>query len=222
MEKISLTTKDNKSISGNFFPAENARGWVIYLHMMPSTKESWNKLAERLASDGYAGLAIDLRGHGESEGGPEGYKYFSDAEHQASINDVEAACDFLVKSGAQIGRIHLIGASIGANLAIEFLAKHEEIPSAVLLSAGTNYRGISALRAAEKLKSGQKVLFLTSRDDLGADGSNPKQNEMVINFLPGGVKSEKVVYNAAGHGTNIFQTKEDPDPEELIVSFIER
>ena len=222
MEKISLTTKDNKSISGNFFPAENARGWVIYLHMMPSAKESWNRLAERLASDGYAGLAIDLRGHGESAGGPEGYKYFSDAEHQASINDVEAAFDFLIMNGAKTGGIHLIGASIGANLAIEFLAKHEEIPSAVLLSAGTNYRGVSSLRAAEKLKSGQKVLFLTSRDDLGADGSNPKQNETIISSLPGGVKAEKVIYNAAGHGTNIFRTKEDPDPEELIVSFIER
>ncbi|MDE2102780.1 MAG: alpha/beta fold hydrolase [Patescibacteria group bacterium] len=222
MEKISLTTKDNKSISGNFFPAENARGWVIYLHMMPSAKESWNRIAGRLARDGYSGLAIDLRGHGESEGGPNGYKYFSDAEHQASINDVEAAFDFLLSKGARAGHIRLIGASIGANLAIEFFSKHKEFPSAVFLSAGTNYRGVSALRAAENLSPGQSALFLTSRDDLGADGSNPEQNEAIISSLPSGVKAEKVIYNSAGHGTNILQTKEDPDPEELIVSFIER
>ena len=118
MELLHLTTSDNIKLAGNYFPVSPSKqlsrnGWVVFLHMMPATKESWTILASQLQQEGYAGLAIDLRGHGISDGGPKGYTQFSDAEHQDSVRDVDAAIDFLTGLGARPEQIIFIGASIG-------------------------------------------------------------------------------------------------------------
>ena len=169
---MELTTKDNKRIAADYYPAEDPRGWVVYLHMMPATKESWRSLASYLAKNGYEGIAIDLRGHGASDGGPDGYEEFSDAEHQASIKDLEAALTYLEGVGASPKRVALIGASIGANLALKWLAEHGEYTCATLLSAGLNYRGIRAEPLARELRRGQRVLLVAGRDDDRASGKD--------------------------------------------------
>lgn len=117
-----LKTIDNKKIAANLYKVENPKGWLILIHMMPAAKESWKKFAEEMRESGYESLAIDLRGHGESEGGPDGYQKFSDEEHQNGIYDLEAAWEFLKSAGAKPEKTALIGASIGANLALEFIA----------------------------------------------------------------------------------------------------
>src|SRR3989344_4533312 len=99
-EKINLTASDGKKISADFYPAKNPKGWLLLTHMMPATKESWGNFAKSMQESGYSNLAIDLRGHGESEGGPDGYQKFSDAEHQAGIRDLEVGWDFLKSRGA--------------------------------------------------------------------------------------------------------------------------
>ena len=63
-------------------------------------------------------LAIDLRGHGESGGG----------EVAESFLDVQAALAWLKKeTGLPLGQTIVIGASIGANLAIQAAAAHADI-----------------------------------------------------------------------------------------------
>src|SRR3989344_586201 len=119
MRKIFLTTKDGVKIAANLYPAESPAGWVVFSHMMPAVKESWNDLAENFQSAGYESVAVDLRGHGESVSGgltlELNYRNFSDAEHQKSILDLEAAADFLIKERkAEAGKISFVGASSGA------------------------------------------------------------------------------------------------------------
>src|SRR3989338_5627500 len=94
MERVSLKTSDNVDIVGDYYASQRWRG-ILLLHMMPADRQSWSGLAIELSKAGVDVLAIDLRGHGESAGGPEGYLDFSDDEHQQSILDVEAAVDFL-------------------------------------------------------------------------------------------------------------------------------
>lgn len=213
--KIFLTTKDGIKIAADLYPAEHPVGWLVLTHMMPATKESWKNLAAELQKAGYEGLAIDLRGHGESEGGPNGFTKFSDAEHQKSILDLEAAIDYLIKSRkATSDKIVFIGASIGANLSLQYISERPESKTAVLLSAGLNYRGIATEPLAKKLKAGQKIFFASVRDDNGNAGENQK----LYDLIPVGVKKEIKIYETGGHGTDIL--KNHPELENLIIEFL--
>ncbi|MDO8303438.1 MAG: alpha/beta fold hydrolase, partial [Sedimentisphaerales bacterium] len=137
-----LITSDKVKIACDYYPAPRVAGYLVLVHMMPATKESWKELAEQAAAVGFASIAIDLRGHGRSQSGPNGHEAFADEEHQQSIKDIEAATEFLKTQGAAPEDIILIGASIGANLCLWYLAEHPEFKKAVLLSAGESYRGI--------------------------------------------------------------------------------
>ena len=129
--------------------------------MMPANKSSWRVFAPKLSERGLHVLAIDLRGHGSSGGGPDGYLQFTDQEHEESVLDIAVAVDFLIQKGVDKDKIILIGASIGANLAIAYMALHREIKSGVLLSAGTKYRGVDALHAIKSIIPPQRLFFAT-------------------------------------------------------------
>ncbi len=199
-----LQAKDGTKIAYDLYPAENPAGYLVLLHMMPATKESWRELAESAAREGFSSIAIDLRGHGESDGGPEGYKEFSDSDHQKSILDVEAAVEFLKNQGAAPKKIIFIGASIGANLALWYLADHPEIEKAVLLSVGEDYRGIKTPPLIQRLGAGQNILMFASRDDVRKDGDNASSNERLAAMVPAGVAKRLVVYDSGGHGTDFL------------------
>ena len=234
MRKIFLTTKDRVKIAANLYPAESPKGWIVFSHMMPATKESWIDLAERLQSGGYDSVAIDLRGHGESvlmkvDGSdlPKlNYRNFSDMEHQKSIFDLEAVADFLIKEQkAKPGKIFFVGASIGANLSLRYISEHPEFKTAVLLSPGLDYRGIKTEMMVKKLsagggsasggKAGQKVFFVSAKDD----GGNAKENQKLYDLTPPGVEKQIKIYETGGHGTDILKTQ--PNLAKEIKDFID-
>lgn len=218
--KLTLTTSDNVKIAAKLFKAESEKGWLILAHMMPVTKESWNDFAKEMQSFGYTSLAIDLRGHGESEGGPNGYTKFSDAEHQASILDLEAAWNYLKFQGANPKNTYLIGASIGANLALRFLTQHPDFAGGVLLSAG-NYKGIDSAQLVKKIDPEQKIIFAASRQDERAGGNNAEQNEEYYNLANQVKNRHLILFDGAGHGTDLFALKKELDLIAPIKKFLD-
>lgn len=219
MQKVFFKTSDNIQITSNYLPIDrtkfgNPLGWIIFVHMMPATKESWAKLALKFQDLGYESLAIDLRGHGESQGGPNGFKTFSDIDHQKSNLDVEAAVGYLKTKGAKPEKIAFIGASIGANLALQYISNHPEFKISVLLSPGLDYRGIKTEQAAKELQSDQKVFLIGSKDD----NSNYAEIKQIFNDLSGGVKKEMQIFDTGGHGTDILNNH--PELKEVIVNFM--
>ena len=224
MRKFFLTAKDGVKIAANLYPAESPRGWIVFSHMMPAAKESWNDLAEWFCGAGYENVAIDLRGHGESMSGGLtrrlNYQKFSDAEHQKSILDLEAAVDFLIKERkAAADKISFIGASIGANLSLQYISEHQEFKTTVLLSPGLNYRGIKTELLARNLKAGQKVFFISSRDDRNTE-NNAEENQKLYDLIPAGAEKKIQIYETGGHGTGILKTQ--PELANLIKDFISR
>ncbi len=213
-QSVRLTTQDGISLAGTYVNAEHPRGWVVLIHMMPSTKESFAPLAAALAGAGYASLAIDLRGHGASEGGPDGYKTFTDQDHQRSVLDIDAAVAYARTRGAQDPRIVLIGASIGANISLQYLATHPALPAAVLLSPGLEYRGISAKEYVVMIQKGRGVFIVSSQDD----GYNAQEAAELWGLIPEGVIKQKEIYVRAGHGTAMFE--KEPSLIGLIIQFI--
>lgn len=151
MAKVNFQTADGVTIVGDFYPAADdaSKEALLLLHMMPATKESWQKFAQKASQAGWNVLAIDLRGHGEStkqNGRLLDYRRFDDTEHQTSLEDIEAASH--------------CRRSIGANLAFWYQNENREIIKTVLLSAGFDYRGIETKPLTEKLSNPKEVQTL--------------------------------------------------------------
>lgn len=204
-EKVTFTTSDGVEIVGDYVPADSSRT-VILLHMMPATRGAWRPFVKKLNDAGLSTLAIDLRGHGDSIKKTTGeilnYKQFSDADHQASIYDVEAAASWLLREyGVGEEEIAFVGASIGANLSLQYLAEHKNVPVAVLLSPGLNYKGIDTQAAIVKVQPTQSIFFVGAQDDAYAS--------LTIQYLIKETEAQKEVknYDGGGHGTNLFDSQ---------------
>ncbi len=203
-EKIKYTTLDGVEIVGEWQTAPTVLGAVILLHMMPADRTSWKDLQIELSKKSLASLAIDLRGHGESNRAADGsvldYRKFNDEEHQLKILDLIGAIAWIKNRGIDLDRIALCGASLGANLAVKMLIDEPRIAGAVLLSPGANYHGFKPLSDAPYLQTDQKLFIVSSEDDRESFASSrqlfeasPIQDKI---FVP---------YQNAGHGTEICQ-----------------
>ncbi|OGL78975.1 hypothetical protein A3F28_01600 [Candidatus Uhrbacteria bacterium RIFCSPHIGHO2_12_FULL_57_11] len=203
-EKINITTEDGVQIVGLWEDAgATESGAVLLLHMMPATKESYADFQSKLKAAGISSLAIDFRGHGESVRTADGrnldYKKFSDAEQQAKIKDLEAARSWLLEKGVEPSRLAVVGASIGANLALESLASHPEIPAGVILSPGLNYRGITTMPLVRALARDQNLYLVASTDD-------PESAEAVEKLAEVSLAETQVkIFKTAGHGTTMLE-----------------
>lgn len=212
-EKITLVTRDGTTIIGDYFSGNGKRA-VILLHMMPADRRSFFPLAGKLQEHDIPSLAIDLRGHGESEGGPDGYKLFSDGEHQASRLDVEAAADFLCKQG--IERLACIGASIGSNLGLQFVASSLDADRAALLSPGLNYRGIETAPIIRDLAHDKSIYFAAAEDDSRNGNSTADETRTLFELCP--CVKEIKIFPIGGHGTRIFENH--PEFMDELTSWI--
>lgn len=211
MNKVSFLTADNVKIVGNWFPAKSGASAVLLLHMRPAAKESWDEFAVKLNAAGFSALAIDLRGHGESaeqNGKKIDYSDFPDGSHAACRLDVDAALAWLKNQG--VSGIFVVGGSIGANLAIDAMARYEEIKKGAVLSPGLEYLEVATDDAIKKIKN--NLLLVASADDDYSYKSAKKLNEL-------NPQTEIKLYDDAGHATNMFGKY--PELMDEIISWLQ-
>lgn len=214
-ERISFQTADGITIAGNWSIPEGAKRVVLLLHMMPALRVSWLPLSRALNEAGFATLAIDLRGHGESTnqaGKKLNYQNFSDSEHQASRLDIDAAINFLKEKGFNESAIALVGASIGANLSLDVLHRYKGSTRAVLLSPGLDYRGVKTEPLMKGLNGNQKVWIVAAEGD-----SYSAESAIALQQLQKGTTAVKI-FGGAEHGTNLFKPEPTLIPD--IVKFL--
>lgn len=210
MEKIILNTDDGIEIVGDYYFVPGSKFTGILLHMMSADRKSFEKFTDALNQSGISVLSIDLRGHGESINSTKGklnYEKFTEQEHQASIFDVGAASNFLKVQGFAVENQFLIGASIGANLALKFLSENEKIKGVVLLSPGLNYKGI-LLDSLISEESAEKILFISSIEDL----YSYQTIQTLYKKFP---KSELLIFSGKEHGTDILKNHKE-STEKII------
>ena len=178
---------------------------VILLHMLGSDRQIWdeNGFANTLVDKGYAVLAVDLRGHGQTGG---------------SINWMLAPEDlrrvweyFTALDAVDPQRTAVIGASIGANLALLTAAEQPAIRTAVLLSPGLDYRGVTTEDPLHEYGSRPILIVASEEDTYAADSSRT-----LADLAQG--KSQLEMYNGAGHGTRMFDAQ--PDLSGLIITWL--
>lgn len=213
MEHITLATTDGIRLAADWYAVPQPRGWALLLHMMPATKDSYAGLAGALAERGIASLAFDQRGHGGSDGGPKGYEAFTDAQQQAKRLDVDAGIAYLGGQGMVPERLVVVGASIGANLALQYLAEHPDVPAAVLLSPGMDYRGVFLAPLAAHIAPHQRVL-------LAAGGSDDAYSTETVAELAEMFDDRVTLrtFTRAGHGTTMLER--EPEFLREIVQWI--
>lgn len=160
---LGLVSEDGVRLRATFYgPGQSDAPAVLLLHMWDGRRQDWAPFAAQLQAAGYGVLALDLRGHGESEG-----------ERDAAAMTQDAAVGVkLLRAREEIDgdRIFLIGASIGANVALTYAAADAGLRGVALLSPGEVYRGVSAPAALAGY--GDRPLFIAaSREDTYAAAS---------------------------------------------------
>ena len=214
-ERITFKTPDFVTIAGDWNLPAGAKKAVLLLHMMPAARQSFEPLTAELNKAEFATLAIDLRGHGESTdmGGKKlDYKSFEDADHQNSRLDVDAALNFLKGKGFDENSISFVGASIGANLALDALHRYKETSKAVLLSAGLDYRGVKTEQAMKGLNPNQQVWLVAAQ----GDEYSAQSSDRLYQTKKEGTAMK--IFKGADHGTNLFKSESALIPD--IVKFL--
>lgn len=134
---------------------------VVLVPMLGRPKEEWQAVAERLVAAGISALAIDLPGASVPPGAAELARW-----HE----DIQAAVTYLTSQPADVhaGRVGVLGASLGANLAVVAAASDSRIRSIALVSPSLEYRGLRAQAALQEYGSRPALLIASLRDPYAA------------------------------------------------------
>ncbi len=159
---LQLQTQDGVALSAHEEGAgENG---VILVHGKGGSHADWRALSTRLSANGFHVVAVDLRGHGGSTGAPLGAE-----DYLSMTGDVEAAARWLHDNGAK--EVSVIGAELGANVALNAASNSKSIANVLLLSPGLNHDGVK-VGAAIGSWSGPLLLVSGTGDVMGAKAAN--------------------------------------------------
>lgn len=213
-QNIQYVTEDGVNIKGTFVPPIGLKApLIIMLHQLGRDRWTYEPYWSGLREAGFGLAAIDLRGHGQSvKAGNRDLSWedFNKSDWQNARYDVLGLLPVITKKrGVDTGNIGIMGASIGANLALNALAGHSELKSGVLLSPGLDYRGITTIKAIKNL-SEKPVMIAASKGDSYAYESAKNLSQEV---------GPDTLYELDGetHGTDML--KADPGLLKNIIDF---
>lgn len=208
-QTIQVEAGDGLALVGDYYipsgdvPEAGAPG-VVLLHMLGSNRAAWADLIPPLQEAGYAVLAVDMRGFGETRGR---------IDWPLAEADVQTWLDWLrTQDGVDPARVSLVGASIGSNLALRGMANDPAVVTAVALSPGLDYQGVTTQDALQALDDRPVML---------AAGQGDAYSALTIKQLTQDVGGEALtrLYDSRAHGTQMLGTQ--PDLVDLIVAWLD-
>lgn len=231
-ETVTIQTDDGWVLKGDLYKVNYDKelklegNAVLLLHMLPADRSSYNQLIPSLTELGLNVLNLDWRGHGESiykkekclrGGGPTtaacppprviSYESFTNKDYKEAIKDVEAAIKFLEENGIKKENIGIIGASIGANYAIQYSAENPQLKYIILLSPGLDYHGVKIKESIETLaKSNVKIVIYSSSTD--EDSYSYKSCQEIVTTYNKNTKATNLIVTYkeyVGHGTDMLK-----------------
>ena len=237
---LSLATKSDQndpfvlqSADGARFVAEvNGDGddWVLLGHMYrtkntnPTHRGIWDKLAERLVTEGYRVLRWDFRCHGDTP------CVYSDRQ----IEDVpeiylewEAAIDYAVEEGAE--RIYGIGVSMGGTSLMQVAAYRDEFSAVSAISSPNQFPNKPPKDSDRSREDGfDKIEGLSTVADIQVPklymvGARNQCSYWQSNryYKAAGEPVRFVIYETDLHGTEILDDKEiGPDAVGEVLDFL--
>jgi alpha-beta hydrolase superfamily lysophospholipase len=205
---VTFPSLDGTPLSGEIFEASSRPApAVVLVHMLTRSKSEWGNLPDRLQDAGITALAIDLRGHGGSSGSAQ---VLADM-----VQDVRAAAQWLsARPGVRPGSIALVGASLGASLALLAAVELPSIRAIALLSPSLDYRGLRTDAGLIKRLEGRSLWMAASAED-------PLALRTLHDFAeePSGPR-EQIISNAVAHGTVLLER--DTEVGRALVDWLRR
>jgi dienelactone hydrolase len=202
-EPVRLTTADGVPLAGLYYapPTEAAPG-VLLLHQRGGRKENWTSFAQLLQKNGYAVMAVDFRGHGQSKGV---------VNWLGADQDVITAFDYLARRPeVDPNRLAVMGASIGTQEAITFAAAHpDQVRGVALLSAFTS----GQIERAIRIYPGPILLMATEGDTAAT-----QVTRQLAQLVP---KVETVLLkNSDRHGTQMLGS--ELNVEAILLDWVKK
>jgi alpha-beta hydrolase superfamily lysophospholipase len=205
--QVTFPSGDGTSLAATFYePSTNPAPGVVLVHMLGRSRDDWNAVADRMEEAGMMVVSLDLRGHGRSGG--------SSATLAPMVDDVRAAIAWLsARSGVRPGAVAVVGASLGANLAMLAGSNDPGVRAIALLSPSLDYRGVR-IDAATIKKASDKPLWLA------ASIKDPYALRTIRDLVSSGGAREQRLSETLAHGTNLLSA--DPDIATALVDWLRR
>lgn len=136
-------------LKGWYILSQEDKGTIVMVHGLDSNKGSSGvgalEIARDLHQQGFTILMFDLRAHGESEGDSFSGGFFEQ-------DDVLGALDYLVEErGTPLGRIGLMGFSMGAATVLLTAAKEPRVAGVVADSSFADIRDLIVVEASDRI-----------------------------------------------------------------------
>ena len=199
-EPVALKAADGVALDAGWRPtAAKAKAGAVLVPMLGHAREDYDGFAQALAGYGVASLAVSLRGHGKSAApGGKARDQFTTDDWKKAKQDIAAAVD-QVRSKVDGAPVIIVGASIGANLAVAYAAEQpDKVKGLVLMSAGLDYHGVTLAEPFAKIKS-KPMLVIGSADDSQAVPVAKLQT-----MHEGGKAFTMLQYDGSDHGTDLL------------------
>lgn len=196
---VHFPAEDGFTIYGDYYAPANAdhpAPIVILLHMYRSDRSAWKPLIPALHNAGFAILAIDLRGHGDSATAPtrEAVMNRDTRTFEEMYKDVWGAYTWLSgQPNVDRSRFALVGASVGCSVALRYAAFDRSVDAVVCMTPGTDYLGLDS-RVDIRQIEGRKLLLLATADERKA----------VDELAEIGHGVDKKIFDGRAHGTRTF------------------
>ncbi len=207
-EPVALTfnARDGALLAATYYPPiVRPAPAVLLLHQLGGSRADWDTFARKLQTQGYAALAIDLRGFGASAK-PEDWAKAPD--------DVRSAWQVLLarpEVDQANNRTAIVGASIGANLALMVGGSEPRVAAVAALSPGLDYHGLNP--SASMRDFGERPVYLVaSKDDAYSYTSAQSLAQLSL-------AAQTLFFDAAGHGMAMFQA---PTLESTLVDWLNK
>ncbi len=130
-------TNQGLNLSGTLYKtdSDSAEVALLLIHGISSNKSRWQDVQTKFGDKGISSLAVDLRGHGDSDAAETTYGYFEK-------EDISAWVRYLKEKMGPETKIGVIGHSLGGAITIQSLGSDENIDFGVSISSFSNVRKI--------------------------------------------------------------------------------
>ena len=211
-EQGTAITNDNYHIAYRFYKTDvPSNVTFVLLHMLGSDQSSYDSFVQKILEQNNNVVTFDFRGHGASQGN---WKTFSDKDFEKMQNDLNAVIATAKRTNVSTDHLVLIGASIGANIALLHAVKDPDVQFVIMLSPGLNYRGITINQSIEEY--GDRAFeFVASKGDTYSYDTSRYIMDLTVSK-----KASFRSFEGNAHGTDLLTDKLMKDILEDSLDFV--